>query len=227
MKAICKLDYEQAKEYANAIVSGVVGKKKYDDVFFRVRCDDTNLADTIQLVKANQKFICVDYNGMEEFEGYVNLTEDVGVLIIRVFEYGNNITETDVQELLDSTPSGVTPVIKMPEDFKDLHLVWKFSRKFPKVRFCGGNLFSLDGCRLGCCGKELFMSLNVKEKNFELDKVGCSCYFDVYDIDEIKLKISKKKAKRNVKAKSSANKNKSKKPKISFVDLMAGHTLSI
>ena len=227
MGIICEIDLDQAKNYANSVVMTRVNNKK-QKVYFKLRCDETNLIEAINFVKNNKYFICTVYNGLEDSEVYQNITKDTGVLIIRVTEYGNNIKGEDIESLLESTPDGITPIVKLPEEFNDLHLIWEFSKKYDRVRFCGGDLFCINGCRLGCCGEELFNKLGVNEKNRQLDKIGCSCYYDVYDFEELELEITKvekeKKAKTN-NTKKKATK-KAKKPKISFLDLMSGKSLN-
>ena len=224
MSVICKVGFDQVKGYVNSNVTTRIGKRKHK-VYFRIGCDEINLMEAINVVKANDNFICIDYIGAEESDVYRNL-KNTGVLIIRTHEFGNNITDEDVESIMNDTPDGVTPVIKLPNDFMDLRLVWKFSKKFSKVRFCGGDLFSVDGCRLGCCGTELFRSIGVNERQKDFNKVGCSCFYDVVNIDDIEIEVSQKKS-RSSGAKKSAKKPTAKKPKISFASLLSANPLDI
>jgi hypothetical protein len=83
-------------------------------------------------------------------------------------------------------PTGITPVFKLKSNFVDLESLYKFNQSYPKVRFCGGNLFAIKGCNIGCCGISL---LNAKGINYDLDayyrKGLCNCALEVHEFSEL------------------------------------------
>ena len=230
MSVICEIDYLNAKKYIGKNVSTKINNKKHK-VFFKVCCDNTNFIESIDFVSKDDNFICIDYRGLSDSDDYTHLSDNKGTYIIRVYELGNNITSDDVENVINETPKYVTPIIKLPEDFNDLRLIWEFSKHYPKVRFCGGDLFNCSGCRLGCCGLDLMRSLGIKEKNLNLDKVGCSCFCDVFQFEDLELIVTNKKvAKRNTIKTEKSNKPKEKtvkKAKVSFSSLIATNPLDI
>ena len=224
MSVICEIDYNDAKKYVGKNVTTKVNNKK-QKVYFKLNCDNLNLKESINFVKANKNFICVNYIGQVNSETYQNLEDTQGVYIIHVKEVGNNISDVDIEQVLEDTPKGVIPIIKLPEDFSDLRKIWDFSRRYKRVRFCGGDLFNCDGCRLGCCGIELMKSLGINEDIKEFNKVGCSCFCDVYDFEDLDLTTT------NMSSRSSSSRSTkntgTKKPKVSFSELMKAKPLSI
>ena len=119
MSVICEVSYDEAKNYIGKNVSAKIGNKK-QKVYFKLNCDDLTLKESINLVKNNKNFICLNYIGLTDNTEYKSLDSNLGIYMIRVTELGNNITDADVQNVINETPKGVVPIIKLPEDFPTL-----------------------------------------------------------------------------------------------------------
>lgn len=203
MSVIVRASYNEAKKYRNKTVHTTVNGKKHN-VYFKVVCDDLDLEDCIELAKSSSNVIMLDYQGIEGKE-----VPD-GVYVGKTFDWGSNITESDVENIVkNETPRGMTPIIKLPDSFNDLEFVWRMSQKYGKVRFCGGHMFCATGCNLGCCGVDIMDKHNIKHSDNNLIKTGCCCAFDVLDDTDLELEVGA--------VKQQASK---KKPKLSFNDLL-------
>lgn len=219
MAIIVKADYSVVSAYNGKTVTTKYNGKKHK-VLFKLICDDTTLAESIALAKSNNNIVMLDYQGLTDAQDYKNLTESSSVYIGKTFVFGNNFTREDIQGVLDETPLGVTPIIKLPDDFSNLELVYKFCKEFPRIRFCGGHLFCLSECRIGCCGIDIIDKTGVKYSVESYNKTGCCCALEVVDYVGLELEASAKSSKQN--SQRSPQKKKATKPKktLRFSDLL-------
>ena len=201
MSLIVRANYNLVKQYKNKTVRATYNGKKHN-VFFRLVCDDFDINDCIELAKNNSNVLMLDYQGIEGVE--VNADVYVG----KTYDAGSDINEGDIQSILDQTPKGMVAIIKLPEGFNDLELIWRLSKKFKNVRFCGGKLFSALGCNIGCCGVDVLDKKNIKHSESSFIKEGCCCAFTVVDSSEVELEVGAVKA------------SQPKKPKVMFSDLL-------
>ena len=206
MSLIVRVDYNIAKQYKNKSVSTTLDGKKHN-VYFKVVCDDFTVADCVELAKNSGNIIMLDYQGLE-----TNI-DTKGVYVGKSYECGLDVNETDIENILASTPNGVTPIIKLPEGFTNIETIWRLCGKYKNIRFCGGSLFCADGCRIGCCGLDVLDKKGIKHTKDEYFKVGCCCGFPVVDYEGLKLDIGATKT-ATVQA---------KKPKLMFGDLLYKH----
>lgn len=206
MAIIVKADYNVVFAYNGKKVTTKYNGKKHQ-VLFKLACDDTNLRESIALAKVSENIIMLDYQGLANTPEYLSLIGDTGVYIARTFEFGNNFTEADIQGVLDETPSGITPIIKLQNDFNNLELIYKLCNQFPRVRFCGGHLFCLSDCRIGCCGLDIMEKSGIKYSVDSYNKTGCCCALEVVDYMGLELEASTKTVKQ-----SSPRTPKEKKP---------------
>lgn len=219
MSIICKVDYATALKYKGMNLSTKYNNKKHK-VYLKLIGDDFTLTDCIALAKVSKNILMIEYQGLQSNTTYENLTEDAGVYIGRVYDFGNNITEEDVEKIVASTPAGITPVIKLPDDYKDLYSIYKFSQIHPTVRFCGGHLFAIEGIKVGAIGVDILDKLQ--------DKYSLDCFklddtedvLESVDINELEIDATTK-PERVKKTSSGSNKSVSKKTskKVSIFDI--------
>lgn len=190
---VAKCDYDYAVQFKGKVITAKFENKKYR-VLLRVRCDDLTLLDAIELAKKSKNIVMLEYQGTGDSMQYSALTPNMvgNVYIGRIVEFGNNISDEDIEGVLEDTPETVTPILKLPDDFSNLELVWKLCKKYEKVRFCGGCLFSIDGVRIGCCGSDILEKSGIKAQNESLFKPDCACccalkVTDFEKLDEIEL----------------------------------------
>ena len=161
MAIVCSVDYSTALGYKGVNLSTKYNNKKHK-VYLKLVCDDLTLLDGVELAKASKNILMVEYRGLDTNPSYMTLTQDTGVYIGRVVDFGNNITVEDIERTINDIPSGITPIINLPDDFKDIQYLWKLSKQFPRVRFSGGYLFAIDGVKIGAIGVDILSKLDIK-----------------------------------------------------------------
>lgn len=202
MAVLVNADFNTASMYRGMNVTTKVGSKKHK-VLFKIACDDLNLSSCINLAKESSNVVCLDYQGLDENEEYRGIKSS-DLYILKQFHFGNDINEDDVRRIVESLPTGVTPIIKLEDDFKDLKFVCDMCSLFPKLRFSGGNLFRVDGVRLGYVDSAILDDLGIKYTNdFYTTEVEDSVIATL-DADKLEFTVSTK-PERKAKAKK-ANK---------------------
>ena len=219
MSIICKVDYATALKYKGMNLSTKYNNKKHK-VYLKLICDDFTLTDCIALAKVSKNILMVEYQGLQSNSVYEELTENTGVYVGRVYDFGNNITEEDVEKIAEDSPKGVVPIIKLPDDYKDLYNIYQISKAHPSVRFCGGHLFAIDGVKVGAIGVDILDKLQ--------DKYSLDCFklddtedvLESVDINELEIDTTTK-PERAKKASSGGNKSVAKKTskKVSIFDI--------
>lgn len=219
MSIICKVDYATALKYKGMNLSTKYNNKK-QKVYLKLIGDDFTLTDCIALAKVSKNILMVEYQGLQSNSAYEELTENTGVYVGRVYDFGNNITEEDVEKIAEDSPKGVVPIIKLPDDYKDLYKIYQISKAHPSVRFCGGHLFAIDGVKVGAIGVDILDKLQ--------DKYSLDCFklddtedvLETVDINELEIDTTTK-PERAKKVSSGGNKSAAKKTskKVSIFDI--------
>lgn len=219
MSIICKVDYATALKYKGMNLFTKYNNKKHK-VYLKLIGDDFTLTDCIALAKVSKNILMVEYQGLQSNSAYEELTENTGVYVGRVYDFGNNITEEDVEKIAEDSPKGVVPIIKLPDDYKDLYNIYQISKAHPSVRFCGGHLFAIDGVKVGAIGIDILDKLQ--------DKYSLDCFklddtedvLESVDINELEIDTTTK-PERAKKASSGGNKSVAKKTskKVSIFDI--------
>lgn len=227
MSVIVRTSFDNAKQYKGKGVSTKVGNKNHN-VFFKVIIDDFTIEEALKNNDSN--IIMYEYQGTTTNPIYLGV-EDTDLYITKSYEFGNDISESDIEDLLNRTPNGIVPIIKLPEDFKGFEFVCRMCDKYPRVRFCGGIMFCADGCRVGCCGRDVLDNAGIKYKDSNYIKEGCACSLDIISDEGLELEVSEKKTKVERKSKSSSCKSSSrgtKKQKTKmFGDFLGGFNLEL
>ena len=220
MSIICKVDYTTALKYKGMNLSTKYNNKKHK-VYLKLIGDDFTLTDCIALAKVSKNILMVEYQGLQSNSAYEELTENTGVYVGRVYDFGNNITEEDVEKIAEDSPKGVVPIIKLPDDYKDVYKIYHISKTYPTVRFCGGHLFAIDGVKVGAIGVDVLDKAQ--------DKYSMDCYklddtedvLENVDITSLEIDSSSKPEKVKKSSSSSSNKSAPKKAskKVSIFDI--------
>ncbi len=181
MSVIVKGSYQELEQYKGLNTSMVHLKKKHR-VFFKVICDEHTVEDSVALFNSYRNVLYLEYIGLPETLQNIDLK---GAYIGVVQEFKMDVTVEDVELVLQGLPKGVTLIAKLPLECHDMYLVEHLSKKYDNIRFCGGNLFLLDGCKIGCCGADTLKSRGLSYTDNVLCKKGCGCAFPTYLYSEL------------------------------------------
>lgn len=220
MSVIVKTSYEEASQYKGKGVSVKIGSKTHN-VYFKVVIDDCNISDALNNNDSN--IIMYEYQGLSTNPIYLSLNTS-NLYITKSYEFGADINESDIVQVISETPEGVTPIIKIPQDYKDFEFVCRMCDKYERIRFCGGIMFCAEGCRIGCCGRDVLEDMEIKHGDTNYIKEGCGCALNVISGEGLDLIISDKKAKSE--RKKSTGGTKKQKTKM-FSDLFGGFSMEL
>ena len=216
MAVLVRADLESVKQYRGKSVSTKIGNKK-NQVLFRVVVDDFSLVDALAYAKTDKNIVMLEYQGSHQYlstiaESY-NGAPDLPYMVVHE-SVGHNIDEEVLNSVLASFPQWCSVVIKLPNDYSNMEFIYNMSQKYPRVRFCGGYVFEIDGCRLGCCGRDIFEKTGVKYSNNDMIKEGCSCCVSTVQFEDVTLDVSSKPERVSKSTSSKASKTPTvKKPK--------------
>lgn len=191
MAIICSVDYSTALGYKGMNLSAKYNNKKHK-VYLKLNCDDYILEDGLSLARVSKNILMVNYQGIGTSQVYLGLTNDTGIYVGRVMDFGNDITEEDIERLVINIPEGITPIIKLPEDFTNLRFIWEVSKKFPRVRFCGGKLFAIEGVKVGAIGVDVLDRVEAKYGEDAYSLGGRVDALEEVDISTLEIKASSK-----------------------------------
>ena len=222
MAIVCSVDYSTALSYKGMNLSAKYNNKK-QKVFLKLNCDDFTLSDCLELARLSKNILMINYQGVDTNPTYLNLTEDTGIYIGKIIDFGNNITIEDIERIENQVPNGVVPIINLPEDYKNLEFLWKASKRFPRVRFSGGKLFAINGVKVGQIGVDILESVDSKIDVSCYTLNSCSDCIDLVDISSLEISASTKaeKAPRERKSSSGNSSPKKKAPAQTFGGLFS------
>jgi hypothetical protein len=217
---IVKVNQETASQLRNGNCYAVVGKKKTPALLY-IEADDYTIVDAIEEFKANKNVGVVEHMGTHNKLSSLSSEIFRGAYTILTHEL-STVTEEEVEKAVASTPAGVACMCKLPDDFCDMRFIRAMCDKFLNLRFCGGYLFRLDGCRLGYIAKDtLSDAINVKTDKLIATNSGCIMNYVDYEAVSLELKAPTKskskatnasKASKSTKATSTSS-TKAQKPK--------------
>lgn len=208
---LVKASFETANKFRHSSVITKIGSKKHQ-CYFKLYCDDTDIDDCLELAKESKNVVMLEYQGSLPTLEAKDLSN---VYITKVFDFGMDINETDIEGVFELLPTGVTAVIKVPQEYSDMRFIYNMSQKYKSIRFCGGTTFCFDGCNVGCCGRDILDKANIKYDKSEYLHEGCSCAADTVLADEVELEEG-----RVYKTATSGKKTSSPKKKVLFQDLL-------
>ena len=204
MAIFCNVSYPVANEYRGKSLTTEFENKKHP-LFFKLVCDDFTLEDALNLAKVSKNILMLDYRGTASSVVYQTMCKDSGVYVGRLVEFGTDVTEKDIVNLLESeVPDGVTLIVRVPAEYNDLQFVHYICSKYNNVRFAGGQLFAINGVRLGAIGVDILAGSNIK--------FSAECYTMCDNIDVIKeVEYGTLEITASVKSNSGSNKSASSK----------------
>lgn len=180
---LVKTGYEVASKFRGKNVVTKIGNKKHQ-VYFKLYCDDMDIADCIKLYKENSNIVMLEYQGTDLGLMGVDLK---GVYITKIFDFGTNISENDITDTIKYLQEGLTAIIRVPQEYKDMKFIYDMSNKYSNIRFCGGTVFCLDGCKLGCCGRDILDKKGIKYDATKYIYEGCCCALETLMDTDVEL----------------------------------------
>lgn len=195
MAIIIKSDLETADSYAGMKVTALVGKKKHQ-AYFKVAVDDFSLEGAIDSYKNDSNIVALNYVGNDEFLRDFDRAKLQGVYLLKEFEVGSDVSEDDINCIVNSVHPEVTAVIRVPEDFCDMKFIQDMSKAYRNICFCGGTLFMLEDCKIGCCSKEVLENRGISVKDDEYIKTGCCSALQIVNLGDFELTATVKAEKR-------------------------------
>lgn len=161
MSIICNVDFATATKYRGKNLSAKFNNKKHR-VYLKLSCDDSNLQDCIELAKQSKNILMVSYQGTGSWTELPFLSSTKGIYVGYTMDFGVDISEADIARAVEGVPETVTPIISLPRSFTDVEFLWRVSRNYPRLRFSGGQLFAIDGIRVGEIGVDVLQKAEVK-----------------------------------------------------------------
>lgn len=224
MSVIVRTSFDKAKQYNGKGVEVKLGSKKHN-VFFKVIIDDFSIEEALES-GVDPNIVVYDYQGMTSNPIYLGV-DSTDLYITKSYEFGNDITESDILGILKEVPKGVVPIIKLPSDYKDFEFVCRMCDKYDRLRFCGGIMFCAEGCRIGCCGRDILESAGISYPDGSYIKEGCACELDIISDEGLELVVTEKKTiKKKSTSKKASGGTKKQKNKM-FGDLLSGFNVEL
>lgn len=190
MGVIVKLGVEEYRQFSGKKVTTKIEKKNHN-VFFRLVIDSETYSEGISMFETNLDVLSVQYAGIvTSLDTVARLANMRGVAIDVEHEFLDTVTEEDVYGLAEETISGVTVLIKLPETYCDMEFIYNMSQAYKNVRFCGGNLFTIEGCRLGCSIEARLKRASIAPEIGIID--SCCSGLIRYELEALKLEVSEK-----------------------------------
>ena len=157
------------------------GRKNEKTHYIRYILDEFSIDEAIQKIKRNKGVVALDYEGDL---GYLfELKERPSVPLIYKEEL-TDVNELSISFVVEKVPSWVRVAIKTPEDFSDMRLIEKMSKKYPNLRFCCGTFLRLPGCNVGCVSREDLPD-KIPDSAVKYYTTGCACIPYSIPIDEV------------------------------------------
>ena len=185
---LVKCRIKDIKKYLGQQLQATVNGREVK-VYLRLLCDEIDIMDGLELSDKYDNIVMLDYIGDDFSPVYMNLTERTTgkSCVIRIIDIEDELNETVIKNHLSMIPNGVTPVFKVKSNYADLETLYKLNQIYPKIRFCGGTLFAIKGCNIGCCGIPLLEEKGIK---YDLDayyrKGLCNCALEVHDFSDLR-----------------------------------------
>lgn len=173
---IVKLKYDDVK--GNTLKLGIDGKKV--PVFMRVAVDQDNVIEAVEKFKTYKNVVLLDYTGdMQTLEG-LDSTTPIAV------KFELETIDSTIDDIMESVPSNVRVVVKLPNDYSDMRTIEAYSNKYSNIRFCGGYFLRLEGCKIGCvCAEDIYKKVSANKVN--LISRGCACVYENVDINDFDI----------------------------------------
>lgn len=174
---IVRIEYQNT---ISAIKTKYKGKEKSHYIRFVV--DEYSIQSALERVRDNKWVVALDYEG--DISYLNNVKYDVNDKPVIIFKQLDEISELTIKSIMRRIPLWVRVAIKTPEDFNNMRVIFDLSKKYPNIRFCGGNFLRLGGCNVGCIGRE-DIPRKVAESKIDYYTKGCNCIIKTLNIEDI------------------------------------------
>ena len=131
---------------------GEVDGKKVN-FFMVINVDESNIAEAVDRFGSSKGVVAFKFTGAPEFLQDSTLIRSVEKPIILSIELAE-VNIIDIQQTMIKYPQNVRVVFTLPKEFINMRFVHDESKKYPNIRFEGGNLLRLAGCKIGAIGVE-------------------------------------------------------------------------
>lgn len=223
---IVKADLETAMQYTSAVSTKISGRRHR--VLFEVDVDDYNMVDAVSSARTNHNIVALVYEGLGL--GFSSLETSLldGISLMWMYTVASNVTEQDIDKVQQEVPSGVSLVLKFPEDYTDYDFVLNILQKYPNTRVCGCMFFAFEECKVGVVGKDILSRIGAPYDSTDYLVSGeCNAVptFLLEDVtlDDVAVGGSKKVGKRKSGGNSGNGEPKQKKQKVQkFSNLLFG-----
>lgn len=136
MEILASCTLEESKKYSGKLVIPCEDKKSPDKVSINIVVDDGDTS------------VFKELSGTEKCVTFINepTTFCPTELAGSVFnEYSlDDVANGRVQDI-----EGVVSLVRLEDDFKDMRVLLKYSKKYPFIRFIGGYLLGVEGINIG------------------------------------------------------------------------------
>lgn len=227
---LLKLNYDHA---LNTGAKGEVNGKK-TNFFMVMNVDETNFEQAIDRYGKTKGVVAFNFVGNPTFlqtSPLIGLSEKP---ILFEQDVSQGVDLVGVQQTMLALPQTIRVVFKLNEDFKDMRFVHSESQKYPNIRFEGGNLVRLAGCKIGAIDpadipKKIAVSridLTPSPQNsavmayIHIDDVDTIEFYPFKDVQPKSSRVSKVKTPKTPKEKTSKS-SKTSKPKKQLSSLLA------
>lgn len=136
MEILASCTLEESKKYNGKLVIPCEDKKSPDKVSINVVVDDGD-TDVYKGLSGNEKCIT-----------FVNEPADFCPTELQ----GNVFNEYTLDDLLNARVKeveGIVSLVRLEKDYSDMRVLCNYTKKYPNIRFIGGNLLGVEGVNIG------------------------------------------------------------------------------
>lgn len=131
----------------NTGVKGEVDGKKVN-FYMVINVSERNIIEAQSKYGNSKGVVAFNYTGNPDFlQGNAQLAEITKPLLLNVALEQIGIIE--IQQTMIKYPQNVRVVFQLPSDFSNMQFIYSESKKYPNIRFEGGRLLRLGGCKIG------------------------------------------------------------------------------
>lgn len=146
---LLNVNYSEVKDTG---AKGEVDGKKVN-FFMVVNVDESNLAEAVDRLGSSKGVAAFKYTGAPEFLQSATTVRTIEKPLILSIAL-DKVSVIDIQQTMIQYPQNVRIVFTLPKEFSDMRFIHDESKKYPNIRFEGGNLLRLAGCKIGAVGVE-------------------------------------------------------------------------
>lgn len=144
---LLNVNYSDVRETG---AKGEVDGKKVN-FFMVVNIDEANFAEAVDRLGTTKGVVAFNFIGSPAFLQDSPLVRTVSKPVIVKVQL-DTVNMIDIQQTMIAYPQTVRVVFELPKGFNNMKFIHDESKKYPNIRFEGGNLIRLAGCKIGAIG---------------------------------------------------------------------------